>query len=739
MRSFPHDPLVAWRTLAAALALLPIVATPLTAQVPTGSAAHWKLDEGSGTTASDSSGNGHTGVVTGSGWTTAGAINGALTLDGADDHVTVASPSALLQPAGAYAISAFVKYSTTDIKGGEVASMGNSYGLRVRSSGEVNTFFYNGSTWTTFTTTGANTHDGMWHHLVAQYTGSALQVYVDGVLVGQAAASGAIAYNLGTGFHLGRHGQGSPDYYFNGAIDHVRVYGRALSAAEVSALTAESPALSFSEWKLDEMSGTMAADSSGRGNHGTLTGATWTSGIIDGALSFDGVDDHVTVASPATSLKPTDAYAISSWVRYSTTDLSGGEVATMGNSYGVRVRSTGEVTTFFYNGTDWSALTTTGAGINDGDWHHVTGQYTGSALQIYVDGALAGQAAASGSIAYGLGTGFHLGQHGDGSVNYNFNGSIDQVRAYGRALTPAEIAALAEEPGGTPDAVTVKVLTWNIHKCRGTDWPSAAPNCNRVADAIHETGATVALLSAVRDQAGANAIRDRLNTYGSGWNVYFNLASGGGEGQAIVARHPLSATASQSVTTCGGSGPQIIVKATVSIDGHDVNFFAIDQQHQTDEVPSHASVRLCQAQQFTAWANSGTFAHPRIVGGDFNEESGSATTHWESSYRDGWKEAAPPPVDLRRGYEGNDIDNSNFGRTRRSRLDHVMYSIGSTGVSVTEAKVWDMRAEGTTCTQVEPAERLGSCTASCSCQFIDDTGVRPSDHIPLTVTFTLQP
>ena len=47
-------------------------------------------------------------------------------------------------------------------------------------------------------------------------------------------------------------------------------------------------------WKLDETSGTVAADSSGYGNDGTVVGgAQWISGYIDGALDFDGDDDYV--------------------------------------------------------------------------------------------------------------------------------------------------------------------------------------------------------------------------------------------------------------------------------------------------------------------------------------------------------------------------------------------------------------------------------------------------------------
>jgi hypothetical protein len=55
------------------------------------------------------------------------------------------------------------------------------------------------------------------------------------------------------------------------------------------------------------------------------------------------------------------------------------------------------------------------------------------------------QLAASGTMAYTLGPSFFIGQHGNGNTTHNFNGAIDQVRVYGRALSAAEISQLAAE------------------------------------------------------------------------------------------------------------------------------------------------------------------------------------------------------------------------------------------------------------------------------------------------------
>jgi len=480
--------------------------------------------------------------------------------------------------------------------------------------------------------------------------------------------------------------------------------------------SAQIPTDTAGHWKLDETSGTTAADSSGKGNSGVVSGAVWTTaGRLNGALAFDGVDDHVTVAAPTVDLKPSSAFAISAWVKYSATDTSGGDVASMGDSYALRVQPTGDVKTFFYNGTTWNASTSSGVNTKNGSWHHLVGQYTGSSLQVYIDGTLNHQAAFSGAIAYTLGPSFLLGQNGNGDSTHNFNGTIDQVRVYGRALSAAEIAALAAEaPAG---ATTFRVMTWNVHKCRRTDGPT---DCNLIADSIKTIGADVALLSAVHNASDAAAIKTRL---GGTWDYFFAIV--GTEGQAVFSKYPVSGGDSHNVVIAG-SESQTIVKATVTIGGRALTFFVVDQ----DDVS--ASVRLTQAQSFSGWANG--FAEPRFVGGDFNEESGNAMTQWlddtKARYFDDWVVGTPDIL-----YTGNN------GRTRRSRLDHILSSKDATGVAVGQTKVWDLRIAGTTCSQVVTLlckPENGECTNGCDSSFVDDQQVRPSDHIPLSVDFTVQ-
>jgi hypothetical protein len=106
-----------------------------------------------------------------------------------------------------------------------------------------------------------------WYHAAATYDGTTIRLYVNGqekgsekVLLNTAALTSTIG-------RLDREGS-----YFDGIIDDVRIYNRALSDEQVKALY-QSGAVTeglVGWWKLDEPEGTAAADSSGSGNKGTL-------------------------------------------------------------------------------------------------------------------------------------------------------------------------------------------------------------------------------------------------------------------------------------------------------------------------------------------------------------------------------------------------------------------------------------------------------------------------------------
>jgi peptidoglycan hydrolase-like protein with peptidoglycan-binding domain len=117
--------------------------------------------------------------------------------------------------------------------------MGDSYALRLNTTGNLSFFYYNGSTWLNTATTNLNLKDNLWHHVLGQKNNSNLEIYVDGALKSSSPQSGNIAYTLGQGFNVGRHGDGDLIYDFIGVMDEVRIYNRSLSSSEITALYSE--------------------------------------------------------------------------------------------------------------------------------------------------------------------------------------------------------------------------------------------------------------------------------------------------------------------------------------------------------------------------------------------------------------------------------------------------------------------------------------------------------------------
>lgn len=152
------------------------------------------------------------------------------------EYIRVPAASAALKPTGDFAISAWVKATTTDSEGGEIASMGNDYGIRVDPDGRLYVFNFNqpapDSTTYAYWTPGRVLLDGRWHLVAAVFSGTRIDTYVDGVFAGGSDnPSGARRYDGGPDFFIGHHGNKENAFDYTGHLDEVRVLPARPSAA----------------------------------------------------------------------------------------------------------------------------------------------------------------------------------------------------------------------------------------------------------------------------------------------------------------------------------------------------------------------------------------------------------------------------------------------------------------------------------------------------------------------------
>jgi len=132
-------------------------------------------------------------------------------------------------------------------------------------------------------------------------------------------------------------------------------------------------------WELNEGSGAVAGDSSGYGNDGTIHGASWVNESPDGttALSFDGVNDYVSVPDDAT-LDVTTDLTIEAWVKYDVipSRTSYASVVSKNDAYILRVTNN-RIQFWLWIGSRWRPVV--GAtSLATGTWYHIAGCTTGA-------------------------------------------------------------------------------------------------------------------------------------------------------------------------------------------------------------------------------------------------------------------------------------------------------------------------------------------------------------------------
>jgi|GEM_PF-403940 len=221
-------------------------------------------------------------------------------------------------------------------------------------------------------------------------------------------------------------------------------------SAPVSATTPASPVAGLiAAYAMQAASGTVAADTSANGNHGTLiNGPSWTTaGKYGSGLAFDGVDDHVVVPDSG-SLDLGAQGTIAAWVQFRALDRWQGIIAkgdvnqNSRHNYAVELSPSNRFRCFWGNGIASVSLTSNVVPVAN-QFYHVACVWTGQRLQLYIDGTLDVSSAQTITPAANTSP-LYIGQFG-GDVD-RLNGIVDEVRIFNRALTQPEIQDAMNTP-----------------------------------------------------------------------------------------------------------------------------------------------------------------------------------------------------------------------------------------------------------------------------------------------------
>lgn len=479
--------------------------------------AHWKFDEGYGTTANDSSSNSNDLTLSTSSWTNDGKYNKAWDGDGSKYLSRADDADFDFTASEDFSISVWVKSDSasnpSDLEFIVDKESGDGYGVYFDTSGYPVFATYD-STPIPITDTASGTtdiYDGTWHHIVSIKNGtSSLKIYVDGREVGSN-TSITVTQDLSNSDSLtvgDRNASDDGDEFF-GDIDELKIYRSALTSAQVlteynhgkaatfGAISTESDGTTVSnaasreycvpgdtstcntpvgEWKFDENSGTSSTyDTSGYDNTGSLNSITensWVPGVYGSALDLDGSADFIQI-SDADELSFGDsatdtALTFSAWINPD--EATNFRILGKANFSGVeeyilRTDTSDKLNVRLYDDAAYIGRYSDTTIAQD-TWSYVTATYdasgASSGIKLYINGievTTTDDSSGSYSVMDNGTEDLFIGRNFTGGSVYS-DGTIDQVRMYNYVRTPAQIAW--EYSSGKP------IGWWKLDDCQGT-------------------------------------------------------------------------------------------------------------------------------------------------------------------------------------------------------------------------------------------------------------------------------
>ncbi len=397
--------------------------------------------------ANDESGNGHDGSVSGATSTTDRfnqpdkAYN--FVYNGfSSDKIQVSGTSELNFSSGGFSLSAWVKFSG-------LANGGYNYPIFSKHiCGEQSGYIlmlYNGKL--TFWLAGSGAYnvvgtpddytDNSWHQVVAVYDGTTQYIYVDGVLKN----SMPFIYNTFNSANWALGGYNGCNGGFNGKVDEIKVFNQALSGAEILDMYTKSSNDLVAYFPFNGN----ANDESGNGNDGINHSGIYSTDRFEkpnASVLFTGNDSYVEGTNPGTTLPTGNSpRTITAWIKENSFHPWGNNIFHYGLDQSAPTNFHLYTTDVirFGNGYDYGVVAGT-TPVVDSRWHFVAGVYEGGTehiAKVYVDGKLDGSGSLSSEPNTTLGSNWKIGRFMTGSNN--FDGEIDEVKIYNRALSGTEI------------------------------------------------------------------------------------------------------------------------------------------------------------------------------------------------------------------------------------------------------------------------------------------------------------
>lgn len=466
---------------------------------------HWKLDESVAGTFVDSSGNGNDGIGAGG----SGGNNTpqpstdvysphhsvrSVDFDGTDDTIIMSSDIANLRSVSLW----FNADSSTGFRrlfqwgsNGYSAYLSNgTYDLRI---------IYNNND----LATGQTITPNIWNHFATTFDGETLRVFLNGIEIYTDSEN---AHDAAKTFYIGSTISGQS---WNGQLDDVHIYDTALSLAEIQQLASKKPVIDMAasgstvnsipaynfpstgglvgHWRMEETAGgDSVLDWSGENNDGTPAGATGANNkpqpstdvptgvnhATSRSMDFDGTDDYVDITDTIDLDLSDGEFSIALWVKADALPGSGDFAWFIDKStdnddldYLLGIDESGDNNELRFATRALSNDIEDTTAFPTNEWVHVVAIQSDTHVRLYKNGSQVASAAIAGSATTNN-TSLKIGTRTLDS-SQSFDGHIDDVRIYNRALSAEEIKALY----GTPQAWSVGAnsIAWGARLTSGSD------------------------------------------------------------------------------------------------------------------------------------------------------------------------------------------------------------------------------------------------------------------------------
>jgi hypothetical protein len=397
---------------------------------------YWKLDEASGN-ATDSSGKGFTLTNSGTTVTGSGKYGSARSLASASSQYLECTEANCGTTDGltytkldfnasiSFTYEVWFKTSTTGVvqliagkKNGVGPAAG--YAVYVTAANLVQCIVSDGTNSKSSANPSTTVTDGAWHHVacVVNRTAQTITQYLDGAAQtpGDLTSPSVIgSVDSAQNFRVGATGASTPGSFFNGQIDDVRVYGYARSSSQIS-------------------------DDINNNNIAIVTGE------YGSARSLNGTSDYASIPDSSSLAFGTGNFTIEAWVKTTDTGadkaiIETADTGSLGIMKALRINISGNsgYVGFYVRGSGTDNNISANASINDGNWHHVVGVRNGTSIKLYVGGTQVSSATWDPGNT-DTGQPWYIGKTYDSTPKY-INGSVDDVRIYNYARSAAEITA----------------------------------------------------------------------------------------------------------------------------------------------------------------------------------------------------------------------------------------------------------------------------------------------------------